>query len=115
MKFFLVKGPHWGGGMSRNYFWVGILIFYIILEPYVNPFWDISYVVWKKKMNTKNSGLPKLLRWSHALLSDPKMAPMNDAIFTPQEKMLRHFHAAGRLVFCMFPICNLYLPQLKQV
>ena len=41
------------------------------MEPYDNPFWDFSDSGKKKskskKINTKNSGLPKLLRWLHVL------------------------------------------------
>ena len=45
-----------------------------VLEPYDNPFWDFSYGVellhrWHFAWD-KNSGLPKLLYWSHALHLD---------------------------------------------
>ena len=43
------------------------------MEPYSNPFWDFNKgAESKKRNNTKNSGLPKFLRWSHALRSDQK-------------------------------------------
>jgi hypothetical protein len=43
-----------------------------VSEPYDNPFWEKRYRVKErmKKNNTNNSGLPKLLRWSHAFCSD---------------------------------------------
>jgi hypothetical protein len=46
-----------------------------ILKPYDNPSWGFEqrYEEKKKKKKrliTKNSGLPKLLRWSHVLRSD---------------------------------------------
>ena len=40
------------------------------MKPCDNPFWDFSNGGESKKINTKNSGLPKLLRWSHTLRSD---------------------------------------------
>ena len=39
-----------------------------MLGPYNDPFWDFSNNDEKKKeerLITKNSGLPKFLRWSH--------------------------------------------------
>ena len=44
-------------------------------EPYDNPLWDFSNGVKKEEIRlfTKNSGLPKLLRWSHALFSNQKL------------------------------------------
>ena len=39
-----------------------------IFEPYDNHFWDFSYG--GSGLITKNSGLPKLLHWLHALRSD---------------------------------------------
>jgi hypothetical protein len=42
-------------------------------NPRTTPFWEFSNCgesKSKKRLITKNSGLPMLLRWSHALLSD---------------------------------------------
>jgi hypothetical protein len=68
-----------GGGAVPDCFWLESFYFCELgspsklLELYNNPFWDLSYGVEnkeRKKINTKNGGLPKLPRWSHALRLD---------------------------------------------
>ena len=60
---------------------IGIPIFMLLrspcqkLKPYNNPFWGFEQryqdnKITTRRLITKNSGLPKLLRWSHALRSD---------------------------------------------
>ena len=66
-------------GVPPILFLIGILIFLWVrslcknLEPYNNPFWDFNNGGESKSekiLITKNSGLPKLLRWSHELRSN---------------------------------------------
>ena len=74
-----------GRGVPNLFFLIGILIFMLLrspctnLKPYDNPFWDFSNSgeksknKSKKRLITKNRGLPKLLLWSHALRSDQNL------------------------------------------
>jgi hypothetical protein len=61
---------HSAGGRGVPDFFLLLRIPCKNLKPCDNPFWDFSNGGESKKINTKNSGLHKLLHWSHALRLD---------------------------------------------
>jgi hypothetical protein len=95
---FPVKIGLFGGeeGVPEIVCLIGILIFFLLrspckkLKPYDNPFWGFEQRYEekrRKRLITKNSGLPKLLCWSHALRSDQNLimvgekCSVNDSAF----------------------------------
>ena len=80
-------------------------------ETHDNPFWEFSNggeSKSKKRLITKNSGLPKLLPWSHALRSDQKIScivknKQNDLLF----EMLNALYSLDTLSTEYFTVSNL--------